>query len=127
MGGRNPDYAATPVMPSVALTLAEMLVQGWALRTQCKRCGVVLKVHLPSAIAVLGAEAIPWGRAPRCQVVSDHQFHCDGRLTYLARSQPGTSWKPLHALTARELAIQRDNRVARARHSRQALDGGGDD
>lgn len=122
MGGQNPDYAAPPVMPSVALTLAEMLVQGWALRTQCKRCGVTLKVHLPSAIAVLGAEAIPWGRAPRCQVVSDNRFFCDGRLTYLARTKPGTSWKPLGKLTDRELAVQRDNRIARSRHSRQALD-----
>ncbi|WP_165184788.1 hypothetical protein [Caulobacter soli] len=122
MGGQNPEYAATPVIPAAALTLAEMLVQGWALRTQCKKCGTVLKVHLPSAIAVLGAEAIPWGRTPPCQVVSDHRFPCEGRLTYLARTKPHTAWKPLHKVADRELAILRDNRIARVRHSRQGAD-----
>lgn len=122
MGGQNPDYAATPVIPMVALTIAEMLVQGWAVRTQCKRCGIVQKVHLPSAIAVLGAEAILWGRSPPCQVVRDHRFPCGGRLTYLARTKPHATWSPLHKPSDRDLAICRDNRIAKVRHSRQGAE-----
>lgn len=114
MGGPNPDYARPPASPLAGMTFGEILAAGWTLRTKCARCGVVLRVHVPTIVHVLGAEAIPWGRRPACQVVSDNRFACDGRLIYMAQTIRHGSWKSMASPPSeRELELWRARRASR--------------
>lgn len=115
MGGRNPDYATPPASPLAGMTFGEILAQKWTLRTRCARCGLVLKVHVPTIVQVLGAHAIPWGRRPACQVVSDNRFPCDGRLVYMAQTVRHGSWKSMASPPSpRELELWRARLAAQA-------------
>lgn len=111
MGGPNPDRVNPPAMPLVAMTLGEMHAKGWTLRSQCRRCGVVLRVHLDVMVRILGPGAIGWGRSPPCPVIADNRFPCEGRLTYMARTGRAGSWTSLaRPPTPRELESWRHNR-----------------
>jgi len=88
MGAKNPDRIAAPPSPMLAVTLAEMHVQGWELRAACNRCRTQLRVNLSALVRAQGPDAILWGKRPPCP-----GFECNGgALTYSARAMPSGSW-----------------------------------
>lgn len=114
MGGPSPDRVCPPAMPLTALTLGEMHVLGWQLRSHCGRCGVTQRVSLKVMVQVLGPDTIGWGRHPRCTVVSDGRFPCEGFVTFSARTAKGGSWTQLKAPSARDIEIWKTRRANRA-------------
>jgi hypothetical protein len=88
MGAKKPDVLVAPPSPLSALTLAEMHVRRWELKATCNRCGIKLRVSLPSMIRTFGPDAVWWGQTPRCPGLECE----DGVLHYAARALRGGSW-----------------------------------
>ena len=100
---KRPDVLRQPPSDMVALTLAEMLVLNWTLRGVCDhgRCGLAVKVSLPTLIRVYGPHKVWWGECTSCP-----REGCEGRIAYAAQSIRGGTWKSLKAPPS-ELAVQR--------------------
>ncbi|WP_133149244.1 hypothetical protein [Caulobacter zeae] len=113
MGGPSPNRVSPPASPLAALTVTEMHAKRWTVRSRCRRCGLTLKVHLPSVIRVLGPDAVLWGRTFRCQRVDDG-FACAGDTGYTAQTIRHGSWVGLRAATAREIQLAHANRATAA-------------
>lgn len=88
MSTKKPDVLVAPPSPLTALTLAEMHVRRWEVKATCHRCGIKLRVSLPSMIRTFGPDAVWWGQTPRCPGLECE----DGVLHYAARSVRGGSW-----------------------------------
>lgn len=88
MSTKNPDVLVAPPNAMTALTLAEMHVRRWELKATCGRCGIKLRVSLPTMIRTYGPDAVWWGQTSACP-----GLECDGgRLAYAARAVRGGSW-----------------------------------
>lgn len=100
---KRPDVLRAPPSDLTALTLAEMLVLNWRLRGVCEdgRCGLAVKVSLPTLIRVYGPHKAWWGECTPCP-----REGCEGRIVYQAQSIRGGSWKSLRAPPS-DLAVQR--------------------
>jgi hypothetical protein len=92
-----------PPAPELALTLAEMHLQGWTLKGSCRRCGLQVRVGVPGLIMVHGPDAIWWGKDAPCP-----GWDCaGGRLIYSARAVNGGTWTCVSTTRPRQELLDR--------------------
>lgn len=96
MGTKNPDLVSAPPCPLAALTVGEMIAARWHVLGVCDACRLELWADLRAIAALVGHDALFWGRSTRCRRYKwgDDQ-RCTGRVTFKARSIRSGSWTGL--------------------------------
>ncbi|WP_256215319.1 hypothetical protein [Sphingobium sp. AP50] len=81
-----------PLWPRWAKTVGVMLQRNILLRSQCRRCGTLMRVEPADLVARHGAGWSPIDHQERCRMVG-----CDGASYYLAARRIDTAWRVLLA------------------------------
>lgn len=89
MDTRHPIIA---LWPRWTLTVGDMLKARVLVRTQCRRCGALMRVDLDEVAAHRGRSWSLIDCQERCRMVS-----CDGAAFYVAARGYGASWRTLLA------------------------------
>jgi len=79
--------ALWPRWTSSVGTMQRLQIQ---VRTQCRRCGALMRADLKELVARYGSNASLIDRQERCRMVA-----CDGATFYLAARRYGGSWRIL--------------------------------
>lgn len=92
MGSRNPERVPLSYRRRRCETIQQMVAQRWEVISNCRKCGLVMMVDLPTIARVRGAEFSLWNRKSRCRRVG-----CGGVVDFKAKA-PGMNWhEPLEA------------------------------
>lgn len=110
MGGPSPDTVGSPVSPWVALTLADMVSQGWSIRGYCGRCNLSLAIGLEALCRAQGPLLLLWGRTFPCPILKEGRYRCEGRMHYMAQTIAGGSWRRLDEVSDQTIASIRDGK-----------------
>jgi hypothetical protein len=86
VGARNPDRVPIALRRSRCETVADMQAQGWEVISECRTCGLAMRVDLDLIAWRTGAKTSLWNRKARCR-----RLLCSGWVVFKAKA-PGMSW-----------------------------------